>query len=332
MKFSRLFLIASLLVLAGIAIFAINANPTSKNTNSDKQSDQIVNKPTIITTLFPFYDITTKLVADRGEVSLLLPPGVEPHSFEPTPQDILKIQEADIFIYTGDIMEPWVKDIVANLPASVTVIDASKGIDLIKSQDDHSHEGEHGHGHSEEKKDNKSNLDPHFWLDFNNTIIATNTISKAIASLNLIDTTILDTNTSRLNQDLNDLNSRYKNTLAKCQNRTILQAGHRTFEYLARKYNLEYVTTEELSPNSDTSAQDIAKLVQAVKRTKAKAIFSEELVEPRIAETIASETGVKILKLNGAHNISSEQFQAKTSFIDIMNQNLENLSISLDCK
>jgi zinc transport system substrate-binding protein len=331
MKFSRLFLIASLLVIGGIAIFAINANPAGKNTNPEKQPEQIVNKPTIITTLFPFYDITTKLVADRAEVSLLLPPGVEPHSFEPTPQDILKIQEADIFIYTGDIMEPWVKDIVANLPASVTVIDASKGIDLIKSQDDHSHEDEHRH-ENDIKKDSQNNLDPHFWLDFNNTIIATNTISKAIASLNLIDNTILDTNTSRLNQDLDDLNSRYKSTLAKCQNRTILQAGHRTFEYLAKAYNLEYITTEELSPNSDTSAQDIAKLVQAVKKTKAKAIFSEELVEPRIAETIASETGVKILKLNGAHNISSEQFQSKTSFIDIMNQNLENLSISLDCK
>ena len=120
--------------------------------------------------------------------------------------------------------------------------------------------------------------------------------------------------------------------MASCKNKTILQAGHRTFEYLSRKYKLNYITTEELSPNSDTSAQDIAKLVKEVRETKAKAIFSEELIEPRIANTIAAETGVPVLELNGAHNISAEQFKSKISFVDIMKQNLENLSIGLECK
>lgn len=329
MKFSRLYLLVILLILGAIAVFAINRpNP---NNNSYDNTEQTIDKPVIITTLFPFYDITSKLVADKSEVSLLLPPGVEPHSFEPTPQDTIKIQEADIFIYTGDIMEPWVKDIVANLPDSVKVIDASKGIDLIKSQDDHSHEDEHGH-ENEMKKDSKNNLDPHFWLNFNNTITATNTIYTNIADLNLIDKNMLENNYTKLTQDLTELNSRYKDALSRCRNKTILQAGHRTFEYLATAYNLEYITTEELSPNSETSAKDITRLVQAVKKNQAKAIFSEELIEPRIANTISSETGVPVLELNGAHNISSEQFKSKISFIDIMNKNLENLSIGLECK
>lgn len=328
MRFSRLFLIILLIVLGGVAIFVIN-RPNPNNNTSDK-IESSVDKPVIITTLFPFYDITNKLVADKAEVSLLLPPGVEPHSFEPTPQDIIKIQEADIFIYTGNIMEPWVKDIVANLPESVKVIDTSKEINLITSKDDHSHDDEH----EDEKKENKSgsNLDPHFWLDFNNTIIATNTIFKAISELNIIDNNNLEQNKNNLVVALEQLNTEYSNTLAKCSNKTILQAGHRTFEYLAKAYNLEYITTEELSPNSDTSAKDIAKLVEAVKENKAKAIFSEELINPRVANTIASETGVPLLELNGAHNISSQQFKSKTSFIDIMNKNLENLRIGLDCK
>ena len=329
MKLSRLYLLAILLILGGIAVFAIN-RPNNTNSLTEK-TEKTVEKPVIITTLFPFYDITSKLVADKAEISLLLPPGVEPHSFEPTPQDIIKIQEADIFIYTGDIMEPWVKDIVSNLPDSVKIIDASKGITLIESQDDHSHDDEHGHK-NEAKKDSQNNLDPHFWLNFNNTITASNTIYNTIAELNIIDKNILEDNYTKLNQDFTELNTRYKDTLDKCQNKTILQAGHRTFEYLAQAYNLEYITTEELSPNSETSAQDIAKLLQAVKKNKAKAIFSEELIEPRIANTIASETGVPVLELNGAHNISSEQFKAKTRFIDIMNKNLDNLSIGLDCK
>lgn len=331
MKFSRLSLIFILLILGAVAFFTINRPQNNNNSSNNTNTEPAIDKPIIITTLFPFYDITSKLVADKAEISLLLPPGVEPHSFEPTPQDTIKIQEADIFIYTGDIMEPWVKDIVANLPDSVTVIDASKGINLIKSQDYHSHEDEHGH-ENETHKDSKNNLDPHFWLNFNNTITATNTIYTAIANLNLIDKNMLENNYIKLTQDFTELNNRYKNTLSQCRNKTILQAGHRTFEYLAIAYNLEYITTEELSPNSETSAQDIAKLVQAVKKNKAKAIFSEELTEPRIANTISSETGVPVLELNGAHNISSEQFKSKTSFLDIMNKNLDNLSIGLECK
>lgn len=332
MKASRLLLIIVLLALGVAAIVFANRPNPQENTSSNQEPTQEIIKPTIVTTLFPFYDITSQLVGENAEVSLLLPPGVEPHSFEPTPQDIIKIQEADIFIYTGDIMEPWVAKIVANIPESVKVINASDNITLIESTDDHSHNDEHGHEDEEKENKSGSNLDPHFWLDFNKTIIATNNISKSISELNIIDNNNLDQNKNSIVAALEQLDTDYSNTLAKCSNKTILQAGHRTFEYLSRKYKLDYITTEELSPNSDTSAQDIAKLVKEVRETRAKAIFSEELIEPRIANTIASETGVPVLELNGAHNISAEQFKSKISFVDIMKQNLENLSIGLECK
>jgi zinc transport system substrate-binding protein len=334
MKISRLFLIA-LIIGLGIGSVLLANRPNTQNPTAST-GEKEVKKPIIVTTLFPFYDFTSQLVGDKAEVSLLLPPGVEPHSFEPTPQDIIKIQEADIFIYTGDIMEPWVANIVANIPESVKVINVSEDITLIESTDDHSHENDddHSHGHEDEKKEKKSdsNLDPHFWLDFSNSVIATQTISKVISSLNIIDNTILENNTNDVIASLNQLDTDYKSTLAKCKNKTILQAGHRTFEYLANRYNLAYITTDELSPNSDTSSKDIAKLISEIRKTKSTTIFTEELVEPRIANTIASETGASVLELNGAHNISSEQFKSKISFVDIMRQNLENLSIGLECK
>jgi zinc transport system substrate-binding protein len=339
MKSSRFILLIILLLLGIAAIFALNKpnNTIVDNKNQSKQQ-----KPIIITTLFPFYDITRTLIGDQADISLLLPPGIEPHSFEPTPQDIVQIQEADIFIYTGDSMEPWVKDIISNLPKTVTVINASQGITLIEDADDHGHghaddhghghADDHGHGHADEKNKEKLALDPHFWLDFNNTIIATKTISDTISSKNIVDTTLLSQNRDILTRDFTQIDIDYRDTLGKCRNKTILQAGHRTFGYLAKRYNLEYITTEELSPNSDTSAQDIANLVDEIKAEKAKAVFSEELIEPRIANTISDETGVPILLLNGAHNITSDQFKSGTSFINIMRDNLENLSTGLDCK
>lgn len=322
MKSSRFILIIILLLLGIVATIAINR----PNTDSDKNtpSNQSQEKPIIVTTLFPFYDITKTLVGDKAEVSLLLPPGIEPHAFEPTPQDIITIQESDIFIYAGDTMEPWVKDIISDLPKTVTVVNTSQGITLIESADDH--------GHDDEKNKEKFAIDPHFWLDFNNTIIATKTISDAITSRNILDNPILVQNKDILVQNLTQLDTDYRENLSKCRNKAIVQAGHRTFGYLAKRYNVEYITTEELSPNSDTSAQDIAKLINEIKEEKAKAVFSEELIEPRIARTISDETGVPILLLNGAHNITSEQFKSEISFIDIMRENLENLSIGLDCK
>lgn len=326
MKAPRFILLIILLLLGAIAVFALNRPKDVAQDTIQIQSQ--TQKPIIVATLFPFYDITRILAGDQAEVSLLLPPGIEPHSFEPTPQDIIRIQEADIFIYTGDIMEPWVKDIIANLPKTVTIIDASKGINLIESSEDH----DHGHGHDDKNSKEKLALDPHFWLDFNNTIIATNTISDSLAKLNSIDSSSLTQNTNTLINDLTQLDTDYRDTLSKCRNKTILQAGHRTFGYLAKRYNLKYITTEELSPNSDTSAKDIAKLIEEVKAEKAKAIFSEELIEPRIAKTISDETGVPILLLNGAHNITSDQFKSGISFITIMRENLENITIGLDCK
>jgi zinc transport system substrate-binding protein len=328
MKSFQLILIISLFLLGIGAVIEVNR----PNINSDKDTpqDQSQAKPIIVTTLFPFYDITKTLVGEQAEVSLLLPPGIEPHSFEPTPQDIIRVQEADIFIYTGDIMEPWVKDIINDLPKTVTIVDTSQGITLIENADDHGHG--HDDDHGDEKNKEKLALDPHFWLDFNNTIIATKTISDTISSKNIVDTTLLSQNRDILTRDFTQIDIDYRDTLGKCRNKTILQAGHRTFGYLAKRYNLEYITTEELSPNSDTSAQDIANLIDEIKEEKAQAVFSEELIEPRIAQTISDETGVPILLLNGAHNITSDQFKSGISFIDIMRENLENLRTGLDCK
>jgi zinc transport system substrate-binding protein len=327
MKSYRFILLVILFLLGFAAIFAINKPNNTNINNNTPESKQA--KPIIVTTLFPFYDITRTLIGDQADIYLLLPPGVEPHSFEPTPQDIIRIQKADIFIYTGDSMEPWVQDIITNLPKTVTVINASKGITLIEDRDDHSH-GDDDHG--DKKNTEKLTLDPHFWLDFNNIIIATNTISESLAKLNSVDNIKLTQNTNNIINDLTQLDTDYANTLNTCRNKTIIQAGHRTFGYLARKYKLEYITTEELSPNSDTSAQDIAKLINEIRKEKAKAVFSEELIEPRIAKTISDETGAPILLLNGAHNITSDQLKNKVSFIDIMRDNLNNLSIGLDCK
>src|SRR4030043_2356831 len=114
-------------------------------------------KLTVITTLFPLYDFAKNIGGQKADVTLLLPPGVEPHAFEPRPGDMLKIHEADIFVYTGRLMEPWVEDILQSTPnQGPLVIDASRAIKLT------------GQSAKNEQKHEQGKVDPHIWLDFSN--------------------------------------------------------------------------------------------------------------------------------------------------------------------
>lgn len=128
-------------------------------------------KLTIVTTLFPDYDFARQIAGDKAEVKLLLSPGVEAHDYDPSPADIISINKADLFIYTGEYMELWVPGILSSLESDkVTVVDASENISLIKSADEEHHE-EDGHSHE---------YDPHIWTSPKNAIIMVNNILKAI--------------------------------------------------------------------------------------------------------------------------------------------------------
>ncbi len=146
MKLNRFFII--IIILALIVIFITGCN--SYEYEKDLYNDNIK----IITTLFPpQYDFANEIVKDKGEVKLLLPPGgVEAHSYEPTPKDIVDIRKADVFIYTGKYMEPWAEKMIKEIDDSTIVIDISKGIELVDEED-----WEHNHEHH--------GKDPHIWLD-----------------------------------------------------------------------------------------------------------------------------------------------------------------------
>jgi zinc transport system substrate-binding protein len=145
----------------------------------------------VVTTLFPTYDFAKQIGKDKINVSLLLPPGVESHTFEPKPQDVVRINKADIFIYTGQYMEPWAEDLLRGVSnKKLTVVDSSLGIELMVD-DDHNEEGEHhdeGDDHEKEHVEDHEyghhyhgGKDPHIWVDLANDQIMVDTIAKALA-------------------------------------------------------------------------------------------------------------------------------------------------------
>lgn len=274
----------------------------------------------VITTLFPLYDMAKHIGADKAEVSLLLPPGMEAHSFEPKPGDIVKINKADIFVYTGKFMEPWAEDVIKGVVnRNMIVVDASHGVKMIP-------------GVFHDADEPAGSLDPHIWLDFNNAKIMVKNIFQAFQLKDSVNKDYYDQKANDYYNKLTELDSLYKRTLATCKDREIVYGGHYAFGYLAKHYGLKYVTAQGVSPDAEPTANDLVKLVEQIKKNKIKYVFYEELTSPKIAETIAGETNAKLLLLNAAHNLSKDQFDQGLSFFDILKRNLDNLRVGLECQ
>ncbi|TFG46265.1 MAG: zinc-binding protein [Candidatus Brocadiia bacterium] len=274
----------------------------------------------VVTTLFPLYDMAKSIGADKTEVLLLVPPGVEAHSFEPRPSDIFKINEADIFVYTGKFMEPWAADVINGaVNKNLVVVDASHGAKMIP-------------GVSHDADEPAGSLDPHIWLDFDNAGIMVKNILQAFQVKDSANKALYEQKAGEYSRKLTELDSLYKTTLAACKHRTIVYGGHYAFGYPARRYGLSYLAAQGVSPDAEPTANDLVKLVEQIKKERIRYIFYEELTSPRITETIAGETNAEMLLLNAAHNVSRYQLDQGVSLFDILRRNLENLSKGLDCR
>jgi zinc transport system substrate-binding protein len=310
MKFKQLVVLFIFIILVGLF---------SACTKRGEEPAQM-KKLKVITTLFPLYDMAKNIGADKAEVSLLLPPGVEAHSFEPKPGDIVKINEADVFVYTGNFMEPWAEGVIKGaVNKNLIVVDTSRGTKMIPVV---FHDADEPVG----------SLDPHIWLDFDNAKIMVRNISQAMQLKDSANKEFYERRANDYIEKLTELDSSYKKTLASCKHREIVYGGHYAFGYLAKRYGLKYLAAQGVSPDVEPTANDLVKLVEQIKKDKIKYVFYEELTSPKIAETIAGETNAKMLLLNAAHNLSKDQFDRGVSFFDILKKDLDNLRVGLECQ
>ena len=304
------------LVICGMLVLtACNSLPLA-----NPGTDGLSHKIRVVTTLFPLYDMAKFIVADTAEVSLLLPPGVEAHSFEPKPTDLVRINQADVFVYTGNVMEPWVEDVLRSVGnPGLVVVDASQGTNRIP-------------GVFPDANEPAGSLDPHIWLDFDNAKMMVSTIEQALESKNPAAKASYQRNAGEYRNRLTALDTSYKITLATARIKEIVYAGHYAFGYLAHRYGLGYLAAQGVSPDSEPTANDLVRLIEQVRNDQIQYIFYEELTSSKIAETLARETSAKLLLLNAAHNLTKQQFEQGVTFFDILRSNLENLRVGLECQ
>lgn len=276
-------------------------------------------KITVITSLFPQYDFVRQIAKDKVNVSLLLPAGVEPHSFEPTPQTIVTIGDADIFIYTNAMMEPWIEKVVDNVVnEDLLIVESSLGIEYIE----HSEEEEH----EEEEEEEHGELDPHVWLDPLNAKVMAQNILTALIEVDPENSDFYQTNANALFLQLDELKAEYDAVFANPAHRTIIYGGHFAFGYLANRYGLEILSPYTgFSPNAEPTPQAIVELINRMTELNIKTIYYQELIDPKTARVIAEQTGAKMVLLHGAHNVTTEELQAGATYVSIMRENAQKL-------
>jgi zinc transport system substrate-binding protein len=282
-------------------------------------------KLTVVTTLFPLYDFARSVGKEKVEVSLLLPPGVEPHSFEPKPDDIVRVNRADVFIYTNKFMEPWAEDILRGAGRSdLLVVDSSAGATLLSA-------GERVDRNKEERH-HAAGMDPHIWLSIPNAQKMVDTIAAGLASRDPGNRAFYQGNAEAYKSELKRLDQKFQKGLSACNTRLFLHGGHYAFGYLADRYGLSYISAYALSADAEPTPGRLVKLINQMKSHSLRFVFTEELISPRTAKIIAEETGAAILTLHGVHNVSREEMERGATYLSLMERNLENLRKGLQCR
>ncbi len=277
-----------------------------------------------VTTLFPLYDFAKNVGGDQAEVVLLLPPGMEPRSFEPRPSDIVKLNRAGLFIYTSAAMEPWATDLLKGLQnKGLVIVESGRGIPGTMPP------GERADRHRHD--DRPESTDPHVWLDFSNAVKMVENIRDGFVTRDRGRKGIYEKNAAVYIDELKKLDDRYRRNLRNCRKSIIISGGHFAFWQMANRYGFRYVSAYGISPNAEPTAAELARLIKLIRENDIRHVFYEELVSPRVSETLSREAGVTLLKLHDASNLTKDDFDRGESFLSLMEKNLENLKKGLQC-
>jgi len=267
-------------------------------------------KPLVVVTSFTLFEIANRLLENSVEVKKLIPDGREVHSFIPTPKTISLIYDAKIFIFNGLGLEPWLKQDYENQ------LDMSKYINILNLEDEHHHEHSNG-------------KDPHYWLDSENMVKITEVLSEKFQEEFPKYKKQITKNEQIIKNEYLNLAQEYTKKLSTCRKKEIV-LNHNAFGYLAHKYNFKTHTVTGLSPDEQASAKKMNEISNLVKKDNIKIIFFESFVSPKVSQTIAQETGAKILSLHTLANISKDEV-GKT-YSTLMRENLKNLAIAMECE
>lgn len=273
----------------------------------------------VVTVGFAEYDFAREIVKNNGEVTMLLSPGEESHTYEPTPADILRIEKCDVFICTGGESENWVNRIIGSIDSDIRVI---KMIDICSL-----HEEEHSHDHSADEHDE---YDEHVWTSPVNAKLILSEIAKVICETDPLNKQIYTSNAEAYIQKLNELDASFKELGKASKGKYVIIGDRFPLRYLMLEYGIEYrAAFSGCSAQVEVNPVAIAELNNMIKADGIDTVFKVDLSNGTVAASISEETGASVKTLYSCHVISADDFVAGESYFSLMNRNLEGLKYAL---
>lgn len=293
----------------------------------------------VVTTVYPVYDVVKKVAGDQADVTLLVPPGAEPHDWEPTASDLKKIGQAKVFFYNGAGLEPTDQILKKEITRDATVVELSQGLDLLKLQDDDDHDHDHDHDadhHDEDHHDedhhaeghhhhHHGGVDPHVWLDPQNVMKEAAVVADALAKADPAHADAYRANAKKYQDELAALDKDMDAALSSLANKNLV-VSHEAFGYLAARYGLTQVGIMGVDADAEPTPDRMAQLVEFIREHDVRTIYSEELVNPRLADAIAAETGAVVRVLNPIEGLTAAQEKAGYDYIKLQRENLTTLT------
>jgi zinc transport system substrate-binding protein len=304
---------------AGAAIAALALSSCA--TDSQPTADDPV---TVMAAFYPLQFAAEQVGGDQVEVASLTPPGAEPHDVELTPQQIAEMGEADLILYIKGF-QPAVDAAVAQVAADKAV-DVSAGITLLPGEEHtDEHAGEESGGDA--SHEGESATDPHIWLDPLNMVTIADTVEKRLSEAAPSAQTTFRANASALDTQLEALDKKWAAGTQDCQSRDLV-VSHEAFAYLTDRYNFTQVGISGLSPESEPSPAKVAEVTDFVRKNDVSTIYFETLVDPRVAETVAGETGATTAMLDPLEGLAEGSDQ---TYLTVMETNLATVIAGQPC-
>lgn len=311
----------------------------------------------VATTLFPYYDFVRQIAGNRVRLKLVVPAGMDSHSFEPTPADMISLQEADLLIRNGGEMEHWTDEVLEALDTGqMEILTMMDYVDVLEEElvegmeaDEHGHDHaehehedhDHDHEHTEEEEHEEEHAlhfdeddghemeieyDEHIWTSPVNAIRITEEICRALCEADPEGSEKYRRNTEAYQAELRQLDEAFRRVTEEGRHRMIIVADKFPFRYFAETYGLSYrAAFSGCSTDTEPSARTIAYLIDRVREHDLKAVYYLELSSPRTAQIIEEETGAHPLLLHSCHNVTRREFDEGVTYLQLMKGNVEAL-------
>lgn len=292
----------ALIVIVVLVLLLTGCAPAAKNNNDGRLN--------IVTTIFPIYDFVRAVAGDTANIKLLVDPGTEVHSFDPTPSDVSAIYEADLFLYIGGESDTWVESILTDVSV--------KSVKLIDSVTPLTEDGHH-------------ETDEHIWTSPKNAVIMTEKICNELVEIDRENEGIYKSNCDSYTAKIRASDNELRETIDNSNNSFLLFADRFPFKYFTTYYNLDYEAAfGGCAISTDISIKTMNRLIETIKDKNINSVFCVELSNRNIADALSKEIGVNVIELHSAHNVTKADFESGITYIDIMERNKTSLERGLN--